>query len=157
MVEDAYKIFFTKHCIETYKKVASTAIHAISEDQEAAVQEHEVAMFWQQQKQQTWAPQQNFNNRGDQSRGQGFSRSNFNNRQNSNQPRSIAARNGKFCVDCKILNHTQEECHKCIQHNKPCVHNKEKLYWPKINSATENTIAMQNNSNPNNGASLVFL
>jgi hypothetical protein len=156
MVEDAYKIFFTKHHIEMYKKVASTAIHAVSEDQEAAAQEQEVAAFCPQQKQQTWAQQHNFNNHGNQSRGQGFSRSNFNNRQNSNQPRYNTARNGKFCVYCKILNHTQEECRKCIQDNKPCVNNKEQLYWPKINSATENTNAVQNNSDPNNGVSLVF-
>jgi hypothetical protein len=52
-VEDAYKIFFKEHCIEMDKKAASTAIHAISEDQEAITPEQEVAAFRQQQKQQT--------------------------------------------------------------------------------------------------------
>jgi hypothetical protein len=32
------------------------------------------------------------------------------------------------------MNHTQEECRKCIKENKPCVNNKGQFYWPKINS-----------------------
>jgi hypothetical protein len=132
-----------------WKKAVSTSVHTIAEEQEAATQDQEIAAFRPQQKQQSWAPQQNFNNRGNHSRGQGFSRSNFNNCQNSNQPRSNAAWNSKFCVYCKILNHTQEECHKCIQDNKPCV--------TEVNSTTDNSNAVQNNSNPNNGVSLVFL
>jgi len=63
-VEDAYKIFFTEHRIEMDKKTASTSIHAVSEDQEAATQEQEVTAFQPQQKLQTWVPQQNFNNHG---------------------------------------------------------------------------------------------
>ncbi len=92
-VEDAYKIFFTEYRIDMDKKAFSTSVHAVAEDQEAAVLDQEVAAFLLQQKQQTQAPQQNFNNRGNRSRGQGFSRSNFNNRQNSNHPKSNAARN----------------------------------------------------------------
>jgi hypothetical protein len=90
---------------------------------------------------------QNFNNRGNnRSRGQGY-RSNFNNNncQNSNQPTS---RNCKFCAYCKILNHTQEECRKHISDNKTCVTNKRQLYWPKVNSTTDNPNTVQNNSDP---------
>jgi hypothetical protein len=57
-------------------------------------------------------------------------------------------------IYCKILNHAQEECCKRINDNKPCVTNKEQLYWPKVNSTTENPNTVQNNSNPINS---VFL
>jgi hypothetical protein len=59
------------------------------------------------------------------------------------------SRNGKFCVYCKILNNTQEECRKRMNENKPWVNNKGQLYWPKINSTTDN-------SDPNNGVGSVF-
>ncbi len=91
MVEDTYKVFFTDYRLKMDKKAASTSVHVIVEEQEAATQDQEIATFQLQQKQQTQAPQQNFNNLGNRSRGQGFSRSNFNKCQNSNQPRSNTA------------------------------------------------------------------
>jgi len=134
MVEEAYKVFFTDHRLKMDKK--ATSVHAVTEEQEAVTPDQDIEAFRLQQ---------------------GFSRPNINNCQNSNQPRLNASQNGKFCVYCKILNHSQEECRKCIQDNKPCVTNKGQLYWPKVNSTKDNPNAMQNNSNPNNGVSSVYL
>jgi len=136
MVEEAYKVFFTDHRLKMDKK--ATSVHAVTEEQEAVTPDQDIEAFRLQQ---------------------GFSRPNINNCQNSNQPRLNASQNqnGKFCVYCKILNHSQEECRKCIQDNKPCVTNKGQLYWPKVNSTNDNPNAMQNNSNPNNGVSSVYL
>jgi hypothetical protein len=121
-VDDAYQIFFTKHLVEIDKKTAP--IHAVSEEQDTASQDRRAA-FWPQQKQQPCNSQQNFNNGGNRSRGQGFSRGNFNNRQsNPTQVGSNTARNGKFCIYCKILSNTQQECRKPIRDNKPCVNKK---------------------------------
>jgi hypothetical protein len=145
-VEDAYKVFFMDHRLEMDKKASQ--IHAVAEESEVVNPEQQVvAAFQLQQRQQTRAPQQNFNRGNNPSRGQGYG-SNFNNHQNSNQPKSNASSNGKFCVYCKILNHTKE-CHKHIQDNKPCVTNKGQLYWPKVNSTTDNPNTVQNNSDPN--------
>jgi len=132
-VEEAYKVFFTDHRMEIDKK--ATQIHTVSEEQEfsPSQSEQDIATFKPQQRQQQ-RPQQNYNNRDNNcSSGQNY-RSNNNNRQNHNQPRTNAARNGKFCIYCKIMNHTQEECSKQINDNKPCVTNKGHMYWPKINT-----------------------
>jgi hypothetical protein len=53
------------------------------------------------------------------------------------------------------MNHTQEECRKCINDNKPCVTSKGQLYWPKVNSTTDNPNTVHKNSNPN-AIDLVF-
>jgi len=55
------------------------------------------------------------------------------------------ARNGKFCIYCKILNHTQEECRKRINDKKPCVNGKGQLYWPNINNIDTNNVQAGNN------------
>jgi len=67
----------------------------------------------------------------------------------NNQPKSNASRNGKFCVYGKIMNHTQEECRKRINDNKPCVTSKGQIYWPKVSSTNDNPNTVQQNSNPN--------
>ncbi len=83
-------------------------------------------------------------------------RGNFNNRPAIQNRGSNASRNGKFCVYCKILNHTQQECRKRILDNKPCVDNKRQLFWPKINSTLEATNAVHLNSDPNNEVGSIF-
>jgi hypothetical protein len=149
-IEDAYKVFFTDHRLEMDKKASQ--IHTVMEAQVSPNgEQQDVAAFRPQQRQQYRGSQQNFNNQGNNhSRGQGY-RSNYNsnNHQNSKQHKSNASRNGKFCVYCKILNHTQEECRKHINDNKPCVTSKGQLYWPKVNSTTDNPNTVQQNSNPN--------
>ena len=45
---------------------------------------------------------------------------------------------------------------KRIKGNKPCVNEKGQFCWPKINSASENNNAAQNNSDPNNEVGAVF-
>jgi hypothetical protein len=116
---------------------------------DAANDDPNVAAFQPQRRQQQ---QFRGNNRG---RGQNSYRGNSNNRpsQNQNQNQnaykgSNASTNGKFCVYCKILNHTQEECQKRKKDNKPCVNNKGQLYWPKINNI--NTQSAQNQQNDSN-------
>ena len=150
-VDDAYQTFFTEHRVEQDKRQATaTTIHAIEESvvNDAGIDDPNVAAFQPQRRQQQ---QFRGNNRG---RGQNSSyRGNFSNRpqqiQNQNTYKgSNASTNGKFCVYCKILNHTQEECRKRKKDNKPCVNNKGQLYWPKINNInTQNTQNQQNDSN----------
>jgi len=115
-VEDAYKIYFTDHRLEMDKE--SIPVHAVAKDSDNGQNDQqEVTVFRPQQRQQNRGPQSNFNNWGNNcSRGQNY-RSNFNgnncqNYSHSNQPKSNASRNGKFCIYCKIMNHTQEECRK---------------------------------------------
>jgi hypothetical protein len=139
-MDDAYHILFTEHCVEMDKRasVKSASIHAVSEDQNLVVtQESEVATFRpQQRQQQPHNNQHNFNNGGNRSSGQGFSRGKFNNRPSGqNQGGSNAARNSKLCMFCKLMNHTQQECRKRIKENKPCNNEKGQYYWQKINSA----------------------
>jgi Zn ribbon nucleic-acid-binding protein len=156
-VDDTYQTFFTEHRVEQ-DKCQNTAlnVHAIDEnvDQEANQNDQNVAAFrpqrpQQQQQQQQFRQQQQYNNRGNRSRGQSSYRGNSN---RSNQG-SNATRNGKFCIYCKILNHTQEECRKRINDKKPCVNGKGQLYWPKINNIT--TQSATNDSN--NEVDSVFL
>jgi hypothetical protein len=150
IVVEAYKIYFTDHRLDM--DMRPVQVHTIAGDPEAAPLDHQnVAAFRPQQRQQNRGPQQNFNNRGNNcSSGQGY-RSNYNNgnHQNSNQPKSNASRNSKFCVYCKIMNHTLEECRRRINNNKPCVTSKGQLYWPKVNSTNDNPNTVQQNSNPN--------
>jgi hypothetical protein len=156
-VDDAYQTFFTEHRVEQDKRQNTTLnVHAIDEnnDPEANQSDPNVAAFrpqrpQQQQQQQQFRPQQQYNNRGNRSRGQSSYRGNSN---RSNQG-SNATRNGKFCIYCKILNHTQEECRKRINDKKPCVNGKGQLYWPKINNIT--TQSATNDSN--NEVDSVFL
>jgi hypothetical protein len=65
-----------------------------------------------------------------------------------------ASRNGKFCVYCKIMNHSQEECRKRMRDNKPCVNNIGQLYLPKIDNIETNSAHSNNDSK--NGVGLVF-
>jgi hypothetical protein len=78
------------HKDQTRLTLEDAPIQAVTDEKEAANLDQDIAAFRQQQKQQTQAPQQNFNNWGNRSRGQGFSRPNFNNHQNVNQPRTNA-------------------------------------------------------------------
>jgi hypothetical protein len=147
----AYKIYFTDHRLEMDKK--STPVHAVTaEPNNGHKDQQDIMAFRPQQRQQNRGNQSNFNRGNNSSRGQNY-RSNYNgnNRQNynkSNHPKSNASRNCKFCVYCKIMNHTQEECHKRINENKPCVTSKGHLYWPKVNSTNDNPNTVQQNSNP---------
>jgi hypothetical protein len=153
-VDDAYQTFFTEHRVEQDKRQTTALnIHAIEEsiDIEAAHNDQNIAAFRPQrpQQQQQFCPQQQYNNQGNGSRGQ-FSYRGNNNRSNQG---SNASRNGKFCIYCKILNHTQEECRKRINDKKPCVNGKGQLYWPKINNIT----AQSTNNDSNNEVDSVFL
>jgi hypothetical protein len=127
MVEEAYKVYFTDHRLEMDKK--SSSVHAVNEESDnGQVNQKDVAAFRPQQRQQNRGFQSNSNRGNNRSRGQN-NRLNYNNsnRQNcnqSNQPKSNASRNSKFCVYCKIMNHTQEECRKRINDNRLCVTSK---------------------------------
>ena len=156
-VEEAYKVFFTDHRMEMDKKaaavhaVADEPVHAVANEPEGAEQpEQDVAAFRPQQCQQQRS--HNYNNTGNnRSRGQNYRADNYNcqnNNQTANQPRSNTNRNGKYCVYCKIMNHTQEECRKRIIDKQPCVNNKGQMYWPKVNSTNESPNTVQQNSNP---------
>jgi hypothetical protein len=148
-VDDAYQTFFTEHRVEQDKRQSTISVHAVEEnqDQDAPIQDPNVAAFRPQQ-QQFRSQQSGYNNCGNHSRGQGSYKGNSNNRPAQNQG-SNATRNGKFCVYCKILNHTQEECRKQMKDNKPCVNGKGQLYWPKINNIETNSA--QSNNDSNNG------
>jgi hypothetical protein len=65
---------------------------------------------------------QNRNPNQPQGSGQRSNRYNSGNGNNRNQ-------NGKYCFYCKIQNHTQEECRKCIKDNKPCKDKQRRAYW----------------------------
>ncbi len=125
-------------------------VHAVEDnlDHDATNTDPNVTAFRPQrpQQQQQFRQQQQYNNLGNRSRGQASYRGN-NNRSSQNQG-SNASRNGKFCIYCKILNHTQEECRKRINDKKPCVNGKGQLYWPKINNInTQNAQSTNNDSN----------
>jgi hypothetical protein len=46
--------------------------------------------------------------------------------------RNNTKKKGKYCFYCKIQNHTQEECQKRIQENKPCKDKQGCAYWPRV-------------------------
>jgi hypothetical protein len=152
-VDNAYQTFFTEHRVESDKKqtMAVNVVNSFDDDQDNSVQDQDVAAFRpQQQRSQQRNKQQASNYRENQSTGQ------FNNKPSFPKSKLAAqhqgsnhSKNGKFCAYCKILNHSQEECRKIIRDNKLCMNNKGQLYWPKINSTTEN-------SDPNNGVGSVF-
>jgi hypothetical protein len=121
---------------------ALNVVHVVAEEQEQSSQipEQDVAAFRPQQWQQPRGQQTEFCNHGNGPRGQGSYRGNSNSRPMQTQG-SKASRNGKFCVYCKILNHTQEECCKRMKDNKSCVNRKGQLFWPKINATTKNNCA----------------
>jgi hypothetical protein len=37
-----------------------------------------------------------------------------------------------------MQNHRQEECHKRIKANKPCLDSNRRPFWPKVNAADSN-------------------
>jgi hypothetical protein len=141
-VDDAYGTFFTDHRVETDKKERAM-VNAINEEEESGHNnaEQDVAAFrpQQRQQQQRYGQQQNSNyrsNQGQQQKGK-QNKNSYPKKTNNNNPQGNSG-NGKFCAYCKILNHSQEECRKRIRENKPCVTNQGKLYWPKVNSTTDN-------------------
>ncbi len=143
--------------MEQDKRRSTINVHPVEEnqDQDAAIPDPNVAAFRPHQQQQFCSQQSRYNNHGNCSRVQGSYRGNSNNRPTQNQNQgSNATRNGKFCIYCKILNHTQEECRKRMKVNKPCVNGKGQLYWPKINNIEPNSA--QSNSDSNNGVSSFF-
>ncbi len=40
--------------------------------------------------------------------------------------------NRKYCYDCKLQNHRQEECKWRIGENKTCRHRQGRVYWPRV-------------------------
>jgi hypothetical protein len=159
-VDDAYQTFFTEHRVEQDKRQPTAIkVHAVEDnlDLDATNTDPNMAAIRPQrpQQQQQFRQQQN-NNRGNRSRGQtSYRGSNSNNNRSSKNQGSNASRNGKFCIYCKILNHTQEECRKRINDKKPCVNGKGQLYWPKINNInTQN--AQSANHDSNNEVDSVF-
>jgi hypothetical protein len=159
-VDDAYQMFFTEHRVGQDKRQATAInVHAVEDSQghDATYTGPNVAAFClqqPQQQQQQFCQQQQSYNRGNLSRGQGNYRGNSNNKLMQNQG-SNASRNGKFCIYCKILNHTQEECCKRTNDKKPCVNGKGQLYWPKINNIDTNNAQSANNDS-NNEVDSVF-
>ena len=157
-VDEAYQTFFTEHRVEQDKRQPTAInVHAVEDQQtsEVTAADPNVAAFRQQRPPQQPFRQQQSGNRGNRARGQNSYRgNNYSNRSSQNQGNN-ASRNGKFCIYCKILNHTQEECRKRINDKKPCVNGKGQLYWPKINNIdTQNTQAA--NSDSNNEVGSVF-
>jgi hypothetical protein len=155
-VDDAYQTFFTEHRVEQDKR-QSTAInvHAVkdNQDHDATNTDPNVAAFRPQRPQQQQFCQQQNNNCGNRSRGQGSYRGNNNSNRSFQNQGSNTSKNGKFCIYCKILNHTQEECRKRINDKKPCVNGKGQLYWPKINNIhTNNAQSANNDSNSEVGS-----
>jgi hypothetical protein len=148
-VDDAYQTFFTEHRVEQDKRQPTAlTLHAIEDhqDQDTANTDPNVAAFRPQRPPQQQFRQQQNNNCGNCSRGQNNYKGNGN-RSSQNQGNN-ASRNGIFCIYCKILNHTQEECRKRINDKKPCVNGKGQLYWPKINNIdTQNAQATNSDSN----------
>jgi hypothetical protein len=150
-VDDAYQTFFMEHRVKQDKRQPTTlTVHAIEDhqDQDTANTDPNVAAFRPQRPPQQQFCQQQNNNRGNCSRGQNAYKGNNNKNRSSQNQGNNASRNGKFCIYCKILNHTQEECHKIINDKKPCVNGKGQLYWPKINNIdTQNAQAINSDSN----------
>jgi hypothetical protein len=158
-VDEAYQTFFTEHRVEQDKRQPTAlTIHAIEDHQgpETTNMDPNVAAFRPQRPpQQQFRQQQHNNNRGNRSRGQNNYRGNNNNNRSSQNQGNNASRNGKFCIYCKILNHTQEECRKRISDKKPCVNSKGQLYWPKINNIDTQT-AQAANGDSNSEVGSVF-
>ena len=157
-VDEAYQTFFTEHRVEQDKRQPTAInVHAVENQQnsEVTAADPNVLAFRPQRPPQQQFRQQQSGNRGNRARGQNSYRgTNYNNRSSQSQGNN-ASRNGKFCIYCKILNHTQEECRKRINDKKPCVNGKGQLYWPKINNIdTQNTQAA--NSDSNNEVGSVF-
>jgi hypothetical protein len=141
-VDDAYDTFFTDHRVENDKKERAM-VNVIDDEQESgsASTEQDIAAFrpQQRQQQQRYGQQQTSNYRSNQTQQQkGKSNKNSYPKKTNNTTSQGNSGNGKFCAYCKILNHSQEECRKRMRDNKPCVNNQGKLYWPKVNSTTEN-------------------
>jgi hypothetical protein len=120
-VDDAYQTFFTEHRVEQDKRQPTALnVHAIEDhqDQDTANIDPNGAAFRLQCPQQQQFRQRQSNNRGNRSRGQNSYRGNNNgNRSSQNQGNNVS-RNGKFCLYCKILNHTQKECRNRINDKK---------------------------------------
>jgi len=157
-VDEAYQTFFTEHRVEQDKRQPTAlTVHAIEDhqDPETANMDPNVAAFRPQHPQQQQFRQQQNSNRGNRSRGQNNYRGNNNSNRSSQNQGNNASRNGKFCIYCKILNHTQEECRKRINDKKPCVNGKGQLYWPKINNMDIQN-AQTANSDSNNEVGSVF-
>jgi hypothetical protein len=141
-VDDAYQTFFTEHRVEQDKCQPTINVHSVESnpDPDVTTSDPNVAAFRPQQPQQFRMQQSRYNNRGNHSRGQNSYKGNSDNRSTQNKGYN-STRNGKFCIYCKILNHTQEECRKRINDNKTSVNGKGQLYWPKINNIEANNSA----------------
>jgi hypothetical protein len=151
-VDDAYQTFFIDHRVESDKKQTMiNVVNSTDDNQDNSAPDQDVAAFQpQQQQSQQRNQQQGSNYQGNQSKGPFNNKNLFQkNRPAAQHQGSNNSRNGKFCVYFKILNHMQEECRKRMKDDKPCVNNKGQLYWPNINSTTEN-------NDPNNGVGSVF-
>jgi hypothetical protein len=116
---------------------ASSQIFSIEDETEDAV---DAVTFCQQKpsNQASRGQNRNFrgNNRGASSnanRGNPYSWRNPNQQQSGNN----SDRNKQVCVFCKIPNHRQEECRKCINANKPCLDTNGRPFWPKVNAAAD--------------------
>jgi hypothetical protein len=110
-----------EHRVETDKRQSAlNTIHAVEDVQEQNLpvqQDPNVAAFRPQPQQQSRSQNSGYNNCGIRTHRQVLSKGNSGNRQNQTQG-SNASRNDKFCLYCKILNPTQEECCKRIKYNK---------------------------------------
>jgi len=138
-VDDAYQTFFTEHRVEQDKRQPTALnVHAVEDnlDQESNNTDPNMAAFRPQHppQQQQFRQQQQYNNRGNRSRGQSSYRGNSN-RSSQNQG-SNASRNGKFCIYCKILNHTQEECRKKLMIRNPVLMAKDNFTGLKLTTST---------------------
>ncbi len=107
--------------LKASKPVSDIQDDSQSEDKDDEDAKDEVAAF--QNKRNNRFQGQNRN----QSQGSGQS-SNQNNPGSGNN----CNQNGKYCFDCKIQNHTQEECRKRMKDNKLCKDRQGRAYWPKV-------------------------
>jgi len=94
----------------------------------------DAATFRPQQKQQQGGVQQEQAGYwGNTLRGQNpYHSNNSGNKQNSG-PRWNNSHNKTFCIFCKVIGHTQQECWKRIRENKPCIDMNGHPFWPRGN------------------------
>jgi len=115
-VDEVYQVFFAEHRVKKEKRIST--VHTISNETESHTTEPEITAFQPQQKQQPWSNQQGSGARANHNRGQ----NNYQGNNSCNKPASgqgsNASWNSKFCIYCKIMNHTQQECQKRIRDNK---------------------------------------
>jgi len=112
----------------------------------------DAATFRPQQKQQQGGVQQEQAGYwGNTLRGQNpYHSNNSGNKQNSG-PRWNNSHNKTFCIFCKVIGHTQQECWKRIRENKPCIDMNGHPFWPRGNFNNRPAIQNRGSNTSRNG------